>query len=381
VFSARTNWPAESNRITQALERARASARKLLDLTVSNPTTAGFEYPQIQLPAAPTYDPQSKGLLAARQAVSRYYAERAEPCQVDPERIFVVPGTSEAYSYIFRLLCDPVDEVLIGAPGYPLLDLLAEICDVKLVRFHCFYDHGWHIDFHDLEQQITLRTRAICLVHPNNPTGAYVKQDRTQLEALCLKHDLALIVDEVFLDYNVELSPQPSFADHSTVLTFTLNGISKLTGLPQMKLSWLTVSGPEAQAAEAVRRLEVISDTFLSASTPIQLAAAEFIGARQQFQRQLLERIRANLAEIDSQIRSIDSPCRRLMVEGGWYVTLRVPNVQSDEELALSLIEKDAVIAEPGHFFDFSQESYLVLSLMTPPQMFKEGVRRILARF
>jgi aspartate/methionine/tyrosine aminotransferase len=280
------------------------------------------------------------------------------------------------------MLCGPNDEVLIGAPGYPLLDLLANICDVKLVRFHCFYDHGWHIDFHDLEQRITSRTRAICLVHPNNPTGAYVKpEDRTRLDSLCRRHKLALVVDEVFLDYNVELAPYPSFADHSEVLTFTLNGVSKLAGLPQMKLSWLTVSGPHTQVAEAVRRLEIISDTFLSASTPIQLAAAELIASRRPFQRQLLERVRANLAEFDSQIRSRTSACNRLLVEGGWYVTLRVPNVQSDEELALSLIESDGVIAEPGHFFDFPQEGYLVLSLMTHQPVFKEGVRRILARF
>jgi alanine-synthesizing transaminase len=382
VFSARTDWPVETNRITQAIERARAGGRNLLDLTVSNPTTAGFKYPQIQLPTAPIYDPQSKGLLTARQAVSRYYRERTDPCAVDPERIFVVPGTSEAYSYIFRLLCGPNDEVLIGAPGYPLLDLLANICDVKLVRFHCFYDHGWHIDFHDVEQRITSRTRAICLVHPNNPTGAYVKpEDRARLDSLCGRHELALVVDEVFLDYNVELAPYPSFADHSEVLTFTLNGVSKLAGLPQMKLSWLTVSGPHTQVAEAVRRLEIISDTFLSASTPIQLAAAELIASRQQFHRQLLDRVRANLAEFDSQIRSRTSACNRLLVEGGWYVTLRVPNVQSDEELALSLIESDGVIVEAGHFFDFPQEGYLVLSLVTPEPMFKDGVRRILARF
>ena len=382
MFSARTDWPVETNRITQAIERARASGSPLLDLTVSNPTTAGFSYPQILFPAAPIYDPQSKGLPAARQAISRYYSERTDPCKVDSERIFIVPGTSEAYSYIFRLLCDPNGEVLIGAPSYPLLDLLADICDVKLVRFHCFYDHGWHIDFHDLEQRITSRTRAVCLVHPNNPTGAYVKpEDRTRLDALCRRHQLALVVDEVFLDYNVESEPQPTFADHSEVLTFTLNGVSKLAGLPQMKLSWLTVSGPHTQVAEAVRRLEIISDTFLSASTPIQLAAAELIASRRPFQRQLLERVRANLAEFDSQIRSRTSACNRLLVEGGWYATLRVPNVQSDEELALSLIESDGVIVESGHFFDFPQEGYLVLSLMTPEPMFKDGVRRILAHF
>ena len=383
MFSARTNWSATPNRLSLAAEHARAAGIKLIDLTVSNPTTAGFTYDKARIGGvryAP-YAPEAKGLLSARQVIAAYYRQRAVPAEISPENLFILPGTSEGYADLFRLLCNAGDEVLIAAPGYPLLDLLATLCDVKLVHFHSFYDHGWHLDLHDLERRIIPSTRAIALVHPNNPTGAYVSDaERSALNSLCAKRNLALIVDEVFLDYALETGPQRSFADEPTVLTFTLNGISKLCGLPQMKAAWLTVSGPANAAQEAVRRLEIISDTFLSASTPVQLALPELLATRVDFQAQLIARLKANLAFLDRELPRAPA-CSRLLVAGGWYVTLRVPVTGSDEELALSLLEKDHVLVEPGHFFDFAAEGYLVLSLMTPEVEFSIGVQKILARF
>jgi aspartate/methionine/tyrosine aminotransferase len=383
VFSARTDWPATPNRLSLYAERARAAGIKLIDLTVSNPTTAGFTYDEERIGGvryAP-YSPEAKGLLSARQAIAAYYRQRAVTAEVSPENLFILPGTSEGYADLFRLLCNGGDEILIAAPGYPLLDLLATVCDVKLVHFHCFYDHGGHLDLHDLEMRITPRTRAIALVHPNNPTGAYVSEaERSGLASLCAKRDLALIVDEVFLDYALETGPQRSFADELTVVTFTLNGISKLCGLPQMKAAWLTVSGPSDAAHEAIRKLEIISDTFLSASTPVQLALPDLLATRLDFQSQLIVRLKANLELLDRELTRALS-CSRLLVAGGWYAILRVPVTYSDEELALSLLENDHVLVEPGHFFDFAAEGYLVLSLMTPEAEFRAGLQKILARF
>lgn len=387
MFSRRTDWPQQLNRYTKALHAARHAGRELLDLTASNPTIAGFEYGAAGIrdafdhPDALRYLPEAQGLATARQAIARYYAELPSPVQVDASSLFVVSGTSEAYSDLFRLLCEAGDEVLIAAPGYPLLDMLADICDVRLIKYHLFYDHGWHIDMHDLEQRVTARTRAIVLVHPNNPTGSFVKpSEREQLDCIAKERNLALIVDEVFLDFPVEGNEQRSFAGNEGALTFTLSGISKICGLPQMKAAWMYVSGPEESQSDALRRLELIADTFLSASTPIQLALPRLLATRADFQNQLLHRIRKNLAELDRQLGTMHA-CARLQVEGGWYVTLRVPSNQADEELAISLIEKDGVIVESGHFFDFPQDGYLVLSLMTPEREFAEGVHRLLARF
>jgi aspartate/methionine/tyrosine aminotransferase len=369
------------------LESQRRSGRNLIDLTVSNPTEAGFHYEENCIREAlassevMTYAPEARGLLTAREAISSYYAECMPPCVLDPEDIFVLSGTSEAYAHIFRLLCDAGDEVLIGSPGYPLLDLLADICDVMLVRFHFFYDHGWHIDIHDLEQKLSPRARAIVLVNPNNPTGSYIKgSEREQLIHLCRNRNIALIVDEVFLDYEIESDRPKSFAGQNDVLTFTLSGLSKVAGLPQMKAAWAVASGPEKRKREAIRRLELISDTFLSTGTPVQVALDTLLDVRHAFQQQLKSRLRMNLAQLDEQLRGKAS-CARLLVEGGWYVTVRVPTMQSDEELAISLLKQEGVIVESGHFFDFPNDGYLVLSLMTPELEFSQGVGRILARF
>src|SRR6202171_4656166 len=292
MFAKRTNWDLTPNRVSEALAAHRAAGKPLLDLTVSNPTEYGFSYDSkaileaVSNPAALRYEPNPRGLESARRAVAGYYASRNEVVSV--EDIFLTTSTSEGYSYAFRTLCDPGDEVLIPSPSYPLFDFLAEIQDVKLVRYPLLYDHGWQIDFHALEQAVTARTRAIIVVHPNNPTGHFTKPtERTKLNALCSARELAIIADEVFLDFALDGNRAASFATNSGVLTFTLSGLSKISGLPQMKAAWLTLSGPENLKKEALGRLEMIAATYLSVNAPVQLALPALIEQRDDFQRQL----------------------------------------------------------------------------------------------
>jgi alanine-synthesizing transaminase len=380
MFAQRTNWSLAPNRFSQALERARASGRKLLDLTASNPTTVGLDYDREALlqalaqPDSLQYQPQARGLVAAREAVAAYYRERGE--SVDPAHILLTASTSEAYSFAFRLLCDPGDEVLIPAPSYPLFQFLADIQDVRLRHYPLFYDHGWQIDLHALEAQLTPRTRAIVLVHPNNPTGSYVSAaERERLASLCAARDLALVVDEVFLDFAHDGRPRSSFVSNRDALTFSLSGLSKVSGLPQMKLAWMVVSGPDELAEAAVERLEMIADTYLSVSTPVQLAAPAFLDQRRRIHSQLMERTRANLAEVDGRLRG--TALRRLEVEGGWYAVLRVPVTGADEDLAIALLENESVVVHPGHFYDFATEGHLVVSLLAPQEEFSQGIGRI----
>jgi aspartate/methionine/tyrosine aminotransferase len=259
-----------------------------------------------------------------------------------------------------------------------LFDFLADVNDVKLTRYPLFYDHGWHIDMHALKQGITPRTRGIIVVHPNNPTGHFTKaKEIAQLNQICSGNRMAIIADEVFLDFSLG-SEQKSFVTNSSALTFTMSGISKISGLPQMKFAWLAVSGPEAEKREALARLEMIADTYLSLNAPIQLAAPVLLQQRKQFQQQLMARVRANLAELDSQLVS-SRHVGRLAVEGGWYAVLRIPATRPDEERALELLKKYDVYIHPGHYYDFSGEGYLVVSLITPQDDFNEGLRRLLA--
>lgn len=407
MFSERTGWSRGLNRLTVALEAARRSGTELLDLTASNPTSVGLRYeskPILQALAAAEsmqYRPEPKGLASAREAVADYYSEvasrslarcsatapgeliwdRPAPPRLDLEQILLTVSTSEAYSFVFRLLCDPDDEILVPAPSYPLLEYLARLEAVRLVPYPLFYDHGWHIDLHGLKHAITRRTRAVVLVHPNNPTGSYIKQRESRvLNAFCAEHNLGLVVDEVFLDYAIEPREEAagSFAFNREALTFTLSGVSKISGLPQMKLAWIIASGPEAEAREAMARLEVIADTFLSQNAPIQTAAPVLLKARQPIQTQLRDRLRKNLEELDLQLKQHPA-CERLTIEGGWYAVLRVPATRSDEELALMLLERERVLVQPGYFYDFAQDGYLVLSLITLADEFRTGVGRILS--
>ena len=383
MFADRTNWNLTPNRLTDALAEHRSQGLPLFDLTVSNPTAAGFALGPAELsaamsdPAAVSYDPDPRGLPATRSAITAYYAEVS--VSLDPDRILVTTGTSEGYGFLFRLLCNPGDEVLIPSPGYPLFEFLADIHDVRLVRYPLFYDHGWQIDLHSLASAVTPRTRAIVIVHPNNPTGHFCSAgELAQLNALATKNALALVADEVFLDFPLEAQPAFSFAANTSVLTFTLSGLSKICGLPQMKLAWVAVTGPPAHVAGAAERLEVLADSYLSVSTPIQLATGRFLGNRSAFQPAAGERVRANLAELDRQLgRQV--VCSRLRADAGWNAVLRVPAIRSDEELALELLHKKHVLLHPGHFYDFRSDGFLVVSLLTRQAEFKEGIARLIS--
>jgi len=383
MFTKRTNWNMTPNRLSEALAAHRAAGKPLLDLTVSNPTECGFEYDgpaildALRNPAALSYEPNPRGLEAARRAVAGYYAERQE--KVPLEDIFLTTSTSEAYSYVFRTLCDPGDELLIPSPSYPLFDFLADVQDVSLVRYPLIYDHGWQIDFHALEQAITPRTRGVIVVHPNNPTGHFVKStEMVRLNAICSTREMAIIADEVFLDFLLEDNRARSFAANGGMLTFTLSGLSKICGLPQMKAAWLVVSGPEPWKSEALARLEVIADTYLSVNAPVQLAMPRFLEQRHGFQKQVMSRVRRNLAELDRQLRAQEA-CSRLKVEGGWCAVLRVPATRSDEDLTIHLLASKGVYAYPGHFYEFPSAGTLLVSLLTPEQEFAEGSKRLLS--
>jgi alanine-synthesizing transaminase len=382
MFSKRTNWKLTPNRFTEAQREFLAAGREALDLTVSNPTQAGLHYDAdailqaLQNRKSLDYDPQPKGMLVARQAVAAYYQE--QHAELDPESLVLTTSTSEGYSYAMRLLCNPDDEVLVPKPSYPLFEFLADLQDVKLVPYPLIYDHGWQIDFPSLDKAVNSRTRAVVIVHPNNPTGSYASPaERAALNKFCHEHGLALIVDEVFLDYRLKDPAQSTFAANAEVLTFTLSGLSKISALPQMKLAWMATSGPADQRQKALERLEVIADTYLSLNAPIQLAAAVMLDQRKKIQSQLLERVCTNLQELDRQLAGQKS-CQRLAVDGGWYAILRVPVTQSDEDLAIALLRECSVLVHPGHFYDFSNDGYLVLSLITLVEKFTEGSKRIL---
>jgi alanine-synthesizing transaminase len=377
----------EPNRFTRALDEHRRSSKELFDLTVSNPTACALDYPDQEIvaalgdPRALEYRPESKGIREARESVSGYYRGRlgfsGVAGGVDPERVLLTSGTSEAYSHIFRLLCEAGDEVLVPAPSYPLFEFLGDLADVRLIPYPLLYDHGWQIDFASLRAAISSRSRAVLVVHPNNPTGSFVKRrEAAELAEICAPRELAIVADEVFLDYAAGADPARSFAFHDAVLTFTLSGISKISLLPQMKLAWMVVSGPRALAQIAVERLEIITDTYLSPSTPVQLALPKFLELRHELQTQLRRRISINLEVLDSVLRE-SKLITRLEREGGWYAVLRVPATGSDEDLAVALLERGSVLVHPGHFFDFPKDGFLVVSLITPEQQFQEGVWRV----
>src|SRR6266446_3592134 len=331
MFAKRTNWNLTPNRLSEALAAHRAARKQLLDLTVSNPTECGFEYDSSAIlnvlsnPAALSYEPNPKGLESARRAVAGYYADRGDDVAV--EDIILTTSTSEAYSYVFRTLCDPGDELLIPSPSYPLFDFLAEIQDVKLVRYPLLYDHGWQIDFHALEQAITPRTRGVIVVNPNYPTGHFTKgAEIAKLNSICSAREIAIIADEVFLDFALDGDRPASYAANRTAPTFTLSGRSKISGLPQMKV---------------------------------------------------IESASRNLAELDRQLAA-QKDVSRLRVEGGWCAVLKVPVTRSDEDLAIDVLSIHGISVHPGHFYDFPGDGYLVVSLITPDEKFAKGTKCLL---
>jgi hypothetical protein len=365
----------QPNPLARLIARKRAHSVPILDLTESNPTRAAFAYPPLVLPAAPTYDPNPAGMLSARQAVSTYYGER-----VPTDRILLTASTSEAYGFLFKLLTDPDDEVLVPRPSYPLFEFLAELECVKAVQYPLIYDHGWMIDLEALEALIGPKTHSIVLVNPNNPTGSYLKKEELErLVELCLKHGLAILSDEVFADFAFDEDARrvTSLVDTADVLSFSLSGLSKVSGLPQMKLGWIVVSGPAEQRTEAYSRLELIADTYLSVGTPVQLAAATLIEARHAVQEQIRTRTSKNLALLRERLQS--TAFGLLDVEGGWYAILQAPKLRSEEEWVLELLGRENVLVQPGFFYDFDREAFLVLSLLTPENVFEEGLARLLA--
>jgi alanine-synthesizing transaminase len=387
MFSKRFKWDLEPNRLTRLIEEKKRAGARILDLTESNPTRAGFDYPAEEvlgaLAQAPAmlYEPAPRGLVIAREAVAGYYAERG--FDVDPERIHLTASTSEAYSFLFKLLADQGESVLVPQPSYPLFELLAALEGVELRPYELHYVHtaGWRIDFDSVEKALASDTRAIILVSPNNPTGSFTKlREVERLNAICARHDLALIADEVFGDYGFadDESRAESLVSNDSALTFVMSGLSKILALPQMKLGWIVTNGPASLRDEAVERLDFIADTFLSVATPVQHSAGAWLRLRRSIQDQILDRVRGNL----NWLRCVTegSPFRLLSVEGGWYATLEAPRQFTEEEWAMTLLDEDDVLTHPGYFFDFPREAFLVLSLLPRAEIFRESVNRILAR-
>jgi alanine-synthesizing transaminase len=373
-FSERTSWDIAESRFAAAIREARASGRKLLDLTVSNPTVCGFKYDSAEILGAlrdtrgMVYDPDPRGMQSAREAVTRYYGDhRAE---IEANAVVLTTSTSEAYSYLFRLLCNAGDEVLVAQPSYPLFDFLADLEDVRLKPYPLFYDYGWWIDFAELERGIGPRTRAIVLVHPNNPTGhATSAAERTHLEEICVRHGLALIVDEVFLDYPIEKEELKSFAvGPHPALTFVLSGLSKIAGLPQMKIGWLVALGPEHDRSEALGRLEVIADTFLSMNAPAQWALPRWLEGRKGIQQQILSRARENLAAAER------AGVELLRIDGGWSGIIRLHAPARGDSIEEWTLREAGVIVHPGSFYGIAQAGRVVVSLITPRGDFAAGV-------
>jgi alanine-synthesizing transaminase len=376
-FSERTNWNTEESALARAHRLRIQAGQPIADLTASNPTRCGFIYPADLLaplaqPAAFDYDPQPRGSLLAREAVCQYYADHG--AFVSPAQVILTTSTSEAYSFLFRLLCDPGSEILVPQPGYPLFDFLAQLDDVKQNPATLLYDDGWQIDPQSFRQAITPHTRAIVLVHPNNPTGHFTKPWETEaLAQLCREFNLSLIVDEVFLDY-VFTEETKSFASGiEEVPVFVVSGLSKIAGLPQMKAAWIVATGP--QSAAALDRLEVIADTFLSMNAPVQSALPVWLENRASIQTQIRNRTAANLAELDRQLESIPE-VRRLEVEAGWYAILRIPALQPDEKTVLELLNR-GVWVHPGYFFGMPESGWLVVSILGLQPEFSTGVTTV----
>jgi alanine-synthesizing transaminase len=384
MFSERTRWDLRPNRLAERLAAKRAAGTRLLDLTESNPTRAGIPYPDDLLAPlaraeARRYEPVPFGLPTAREAVAADFARRGFP--VAPERVVLSASTSEAYAYLFKLLCDPGDEVLVPRPGYPLFEFLATLESVRVATYPLAHDGEWHVDVAALRATLGPRTRAVVVVSPHNPTGACLKRaEREALEALCAERGVALVSDEVFADFTFHDDPRRagSVAHDGPGLAFTLGGLSKSCGLPQLKLAWTAVTGPEPRRREALARLEVVADTYLSVSTPVQVAAPELLARRDELQAPIRTRVRANLDVLRAAIGP-GSPVTLLEPEGGWSAVLRVPATRTEEEHVTRLLEERDVLVHPGYFFDFPHEAFLVLSLLPPEADFAEGVSRVLA--
>ncbi len=388
MFSGRTPKIHATNRMSRALA---GRAVPPLDLTVSNPTAVGLDVPGDPLapladPRGRFYAPEPAGILAARQAVAEYYGRRA--VAADPSRIVLAASSSEAYGWLFRLLCDPGNTVLVPAPSYPLLDALAGLESVRVERYPLDPDGGWTFQAASVEREVERfagsdrRVGAVVLVSPNNPTGSGVARgELLSLLASAKRHGFAVVSDEVFLDYRFapgadDVPVAAECAADGGALAVSLGGLSKSAALPQMKLGWLLVGGPEELAREALARLEWIADTYLSVGTPVQLALPELLSWGETAAAAIRERLRTNHATL---VRAFPpgAPAAAEPLRGGWSAVLRVPAVEAEEELVLRLLSDHDLLVHPGYFFDFPSESFLVLSLLPQPDLFAEGVARL----
>lgn len=364
-FSHRLDWSTATNRLSKTLE----GIRPRFDLTASNPTKTGLTYPQeiigaLNHPAALQYNPDPRGIDQARATLN-----------LGPHTILTA-STSEAYGWLFKLLCNPGDAILVPRPSYPLFEFLAKLEAVEVIQYSLRYSEGWWLDFKSLKNQLTPNTKAILFVHPNNPTGSYLKKDElSQLAAICAERNIALISDEVFADYplTADDTRAATLGDNGQCLTFVLGGLSKTAGLPQMKVAWLTASGPQAE--EAATRLELIADTYLSVSAPVQHALSALLHHGATIRQQIQQRTQANLNTLKQ------SHLRPLHVEGGWYAIIPTPRKHSEEEWAIHLLEQEHTLTQPGYFYDFESDGWLVISLLTPEADFASGVEAIERQF
>jgi aspartate/methionine/tyrosine aminotransferase len=383
MFSSRLPARLRPNAFSEAVARARASGAPLHDLTETNPTAVGLAYPDLAAllcrPDVASYRPLPLGDPAARAAVALHYEQAGTP--VPPAHIVLTASTSEAYAFLFKLLCNPGDHVLVPQPSYPLFDLLTRLDAVVPVPYRLDPRGLWCLDRGGLEAALTPRTRAILVVSPNNPTGSMIDAaDRDWIVTLARRHDLAIVADEVFAEYPIEPRPDATrLAGEGRVLTFALGGLSKTAGLPQMKLAWIVVSGPEADVAAAMARLEIIADTYLSVSTPVQMAAAGLLEAGDRIRAVIGARIRENLAVLRAAVArhaSLDL----LVPEGGWSAVVRAPALLPEDQMVRRLVAEEGVIVHPGYFFDFASEAYLVISLLPSPGTFAAGVALMTTR-
>lgn len=383
-FAHRTDWSLSTNCLTAVLNQLKKKNVPILDLTCSNPTQSGIIYPEDDI-LKPfnnkdnlVYQPTARGSLKTRQAIADDHQQKG--FFIFPEQIFLTSSTSEAYNYLFRLLCEPHEHVLLPKPSYPLFQFLCDLNDLSTSFYFLRYANSWRIDVDDVKTKIRDDTKAIVLVNPNNPTGSYVQ--REELDSLidfCRNRSIAIICDEVFWDYNFSDKKRLSLLNQKELLTFCLSGLSKTFGLPQMKLSWIVINGPEKDVQSALARLEVIADTFLSVNTPVQNALPMWLTAKFNIQMEILKRIRGNHSYL-SKIISKDNNCQLLNVEGGWYAILKIPNTMSEEDWTVMFLKEDHVYVHPGFFFDFETEAYVILSLLPPESEFQEGTSRILNR-
>ncbi|MBP1606450.1 MAG: aminotransferase [Acidobacteria bacterium] len=387
MFSSRLPHSLVANALANAVAGVRAAGGSLVDLTVSNPTRVGIYYPPSLLsplgdPHALSYRPEPFGLRGAREAVAGEYARRG--LAVASDRLVLTASTSEAYAFLFKLLCEPGDEILVPRPSYPLFEHLAALEAVRVVPYPLEYHGVWTIDLASLEQARTPRTKAVVVVSPNNPTGSTLKQrEAAWLDAFCASHDLALIADEVFADYPIEpagdasrsVVPGAGSTESPSALTFALGGLSKSVGLPQVKLGWVAVAGPATLVEAALARLELVCDTYLSVSTPVQVALPRLLHDGSVVREAIRERLAVNHAALRR--LAADHPESTVLgIEGGWSTVLRVPAVTSEEQLVVDLVERERVLVHPGYFFDFPHEAYLVVSLLPAPDVFREGMTR-----